>query len=63
LTIKEEDEASVVKRIRKSMNNWEAMDATGRLAGRGLGRRELIGRVANEVGTSRAAVESALKDL
>jgi hypothetical protein len=60
VTIKE-NEVSVVKRIQKSMSHWKAMDSAGRLVGRGLGRRELIGRVANEVGLSRAAVESALK--
>ncbi len=60
MTIKEDD-ASVVKRIQKSMGHWKAMDSAGRLVGRGLGRRELIGRVASETGLSRAAVESALK--
>jgi hypothetical protein len=56
-----EEESAVLQRIRKSMTRWQAMNQAGRLAGRGLGRRELIGRVADEVGTSRSEVESALK--
>lgn len=43
------------------MLRWESMDLAGRLAGRGLGRRELVDRVAREIGATRAAVLSALK--
>ncbi len=42
------------------MSKWEDMDKAGRLAGRGLGRKELIDRVAREVGTSQRQVHSAL---
>ena len=56
-----EDGASVGKRIRKSMLHWESMDLAGRLVGRGLGKKELIGRVARDVGASRSEVLSALK--
>ena len=48
-------------RIRKAMARWRDMDAAGKLMGRGLGRRELIERVALETGTTAAAVSSALK--
>jgi hypothetical protein len=56
-----EDEARVLNLIRKSMGKWESMNQAGRLAGRGLGRAELIDRVAREVGTSANQVQSALK--
>jgi len=56
-----DEESGTLLRIRKSMTRWQAMNQAGRLAGRGLDRRELIGRVADEVGASRAEVESALK--
>jgi hypothetical protein len=58
---KKEEEALVANRIRKSMRKWESMDQAGRLAGRGLGRAELIDRVATEVGASVNQVQSALK--
>ena len=47
--------------IRKSMRRWEEIDALGREMGRGLGRKELIERVAREVGTTLSSVHSALK--
>jgi hypothetical protein len=47
-------------RIRKSMLKWESMDGPARLLGRGLGRRELIGRVALEVGKTLREVHEAL---
>ena len=43
------------------MSKWESMNQAGLLAGRGLGRKELIDRVAKEVGTSPNQVQSALK--
>ncbi|MDX6769410.1 MAG: hypothetical protein SF051_07745 [Elusimicrobiota bacterium] len=48
-------------RIRKAMARWQEMDAAGKLLGRGLGRRELLGRVALETGVTLGAVEAALK--
>ena len=48
-------------RIRKSMQKWQVMDAKARLLGRGLGTKELINRVALEVGASLREVHSALK--
>lgn len=48
-------------RIRKAMTRWKDMDAAGKKMGRGLGRRELIDRVATETGATAAAVLSALK--
>lgn len=53
-----DDEAA---RIRKAMARWREMDAAGKLMGRGLGRRELIERVALETGATAAAVSTALK--
>ena len=53
-----DDEAA---RIRKAMARWRDMDAAGKLMGRGLGRRELIDRVALETGATAAAVSLALK--
>lgn len=50
-----------ILRIRKSMTRWEDMDAAGKLIGRGLGRRALMGRVAMETGATLAAVQAALK--
>jgi hypothetical protein len=50
-----------IRRIRKSMTRWVDMDAAGRLLGRGLGRRALMGRVALETGATLAAVQAALK--
>lgn len=50
-----------ILRIRKSMSRWVDMDAAGRLIGRGLGRRALMGRVALETGATIAAVQAALK--
>lgn len=49
------------KRIQKSMRHWENMDMAGRELGRGLGRKELIARVAKEVGKTQETVLSALK--
>ena len=48
-------------RIRMSMRKWQIMDAPARLLGRGLGMRELVGRVAKDVGMSIRQVHSALK--
>jgi hypothetical protein len=47
--------------IQKSMRRWEEIDTLGREMGRGLGRKELIERVAREVGTTLSSVHSALK--
>ncbi|OGR87122.1 MAG: hypothetical protein A3J74_05175 [Elusimicrobia bacterium RIFCSPHIGHO2_02_FULL_57_9] len=47
--------------IRKSMSRWEGMNSAGRELGRGLDRKELIDRVAKEVGQSIKKVLSALK--
>jgi|GEM_PF-5298436 len=47
--------------IRKSMRKWQEMDAPAKLLGRGLGKKELVERVAREVGTSSRRVQSALK--
>lgn len=54
-------DGDAIVRIRKAMSRWEDMDAAGKRMGRGLGRRELIGRVAVETGSTVAAVQSALK--
>jgi hypothetical protein len=43
------------------MCKWESMDAAGRLAGRGLGKRELLERVVLEVGKSLRQVQDALR--
>lgn len=48
-------------RIRKAMTKWRLMDEPATLLGRGLGRDELIGRVAREVGASLRQVRSAIK--
>lgn len=48
-------------RILKSMKKWEEMDAPARLLGRGLGRKELLGRVAKDVGATIREVGAALK--
>ncbi len=50
-----------ISRIRKAMTRWQDMDAAGKLLGRGLGRKEILGRVAMETGATLAAVVSALK--
>jgi hypothetical protein len=55
------EQGDEILRIRKSMTRWEDMDAAGRLIGRGLGRRALMGRVAMETGATLAAVQAALK--
>ena len=58
------DNAALVRNlIRKSMTKWESLDQAGRLAGRGLGRAELIDRVAKEVGASQRRVQSALNSI
>ncbi len=57
----DESEASKRLRIRSSMCRWEKMDEPAELLGRGLGRQELIGRVAREVGATQSSVRSALK--
>ena len=43
------------------MKKWQNMDEAARELGRGLGKRELIDRVAKEVGTTLREVHSALK--
>ena len=50
-----------ILRIRKAMSRWEDMDAAGKLLGRGLGRRNLVSRVALETGVTVAEVQAALK--
>ena len=60
MTIKSEA-ASCDARIIKSMRQWELIDAKGRELGRGLGRRQMVERVALEVGTSARRVLAALK--
>ena len=47
--------------IHKSMRKWESIDMTGRHLGRGLGKKELIDRVAKEVGKTLREVYAALK--
>lgn len=56
-------ERVVVERtlIRKSMRRWESMDEAARQLGRGLGKKELVHRVAKEVGASLRQVHSALR--
>ena len=49
-------------RIRKSMLKWTLMDEAACRLGRGLGKEELIARVAQEVGASLRQVRSALRD-
>ncbi len=56
-----ESRASQRALIQKSMRRWEEIDTLGREMGRGLGRKELIERVAREVGTTLSSVHSALK--
>jgi hypothetical protein len=58
--IKMNDEAELAL-IQTSMRKWESMDAAGRLAGRGLGKRELLERVVLEVGKSLRQVQDALR--
>ena len=60
MTIPIETKTAEKKRIRESMSRWEGMDQTARRLGRGLGRRELIGRVARECGKSARVVSEAL---
>ncbi len=60
MTIKSEA-AACDARILKSMRQWELIDAKGREMGRGLGRRQMVERVALEVGTSARRVLAALK--
>lgn len=60
MTIKSESESRDA-RIIKSMRQWELIDAKGRELGRGLGRRQMVERVALEVGTSARRVLAALK--
>lgn len=50
-----------ISRIRKAMTRWQDMDAAGKLLGRGLGRKEIIGRVVLETGATLSTVLSALK--
>jgi hypothetical protein len=63
MTIKADlkNEASERKLIQKSMLKWENMDMTGRRLGRGLGRKEMLDRVAQETGNSLRLVHIALK--
>ncbi len=56
-----ENDAGRTSRIRKSMRHWRLMDEAGSRLGRGLGRRELIARVAMETGVSQREVESAVR--
>ncbi|NNN04433.1 MAG: hypothetical protein HKL90_00895 [Elusimicrobia bacterium] len=60
MTIKSEA-ADCDARILKSMRQWELIDAKGRELGRGLGRRQMVERVALETGTSARRVLSVLK--
>jgi hypothetical protein len=55
------DDASERALIQKSMRRWVEIDALGREMGRGLGRKELIERVALEVGMPVGFVQSVLK--
>jgi len=56
-----ESQAQVFARIRKAMRVWIAMDQTARRLGRGLGRREIIARVAVESGVTASVVAEACK--
>ncbi len=60
-TTRAETKAHERSRIRMSMRKWERMDDPGRLLGRGLGRKELVDRVARDVGLSLRQVQAALK--
>ena len=48
-------------RIQTSMRKWQKMDETARELGRGLGKRELVDRVAQEVGATLSRVRATLK--
>lgn len=54
-------EPNLSTRIKTSMRKWMSMNEVGLELGRGLGRRELIDRVAKEVGTTLREVQSALR--
>ncbi|MBI3553354.1 MAG: hypothetical protein HY077_12740 [Elusimicrobia bacterium] len=56
-----EERAAERVMIRKSMRRWESMDGAAKELGRGLGKKELIDRVAKEVGTSLRQVHCALR--
>ena len=56
-----ENEALERALIRTSMLKWKGMDETARRMGRGLGRKELLDRVALDVGKSLRQVQAALK--
>ncbi len=58
-----ESQASLLSRARKSMRRWTEMNEPARLLGRGLGRKELVARVARDVGATTRQVHCALKDL
>ena len=61
MSLKPTEAADERARIQKSMRKWENIDETGRRLGRGLGRRELIGRVAKEIGATLDQVHRALR--
>lgn len=48
-------------RIRTSMDKWLRLDEPAKRLGRGLGRKELLERVALDVGLSLRQVHSALR--
>ena len=55
------DEKLERTRITKAMSKWLSMDAPAKLLGRGLSRKEIIERVALDVGASVRAVQTALR--
>jgi hypothetical protein len=57
----EDGRAQEARLIQASMRKWKDIDLHGRELGRGLGRKELLERVARDVGTSLRAVLAALK--
>ena len=46
--------------VAESLRKWEAINESGRLLGRGLGKKELLDRVAMEVGMTLSQVHCAL---
>lgn len=54
-------DASERTRIRTSMDKWLRLDEPAKRLGRGLGRKELLDRVARDVGLSLRQVHDALR--
>lgn len=56
-----ESRADARSRIRTSMEKWRRLDEPAKRLGRGLGRKELLDRVAQDVGLSLRQVSTALR--